>query len=38
MVYEIILYAIIGEAIIINGIATWFKYTDELNRVKGENK
>ena len=36
MVWEIIIYAIIGVAIITNGIATWFKYTDELKELKGE--
>lgn len=38
MVYEIILLTVIGEAILINGIATWFRYTDELNELKGEQK
>ena len=36
MVWEIILLTIIGEAVTIYGLAAWFKYTDMINNLKGE--
>ena len=36
MVFEIILLTVIGELIVINGLKTWYKYTDLMNELKGE--
>lgn len=38
MVMELIAYIIIGELIVINGLKTWYKYTDLMNELKGEQK
>ena len=37
MVMELIAYIIIGELIVINGVATWYRYTDTINELKGDN-
>ena len=37
MVMELIAYIIIGELIVINGVATWYRYTDLMNELKGDN-
>lgn len=36
MVFEIILLTVIGELIVINGLMTWYRYTDMINELKGE--
>ena len=35
MVMELIAYIIIGELIVINGVAAWYRYTDMINALKG---
>lgn len=35
MVMELIAYIIIGELIVINGVAAWYRYTDMINELKG---
>lgn len=37
MVLELILLTLMAEAITIYGLATWFKYTDLINELKGDN-
>ena len=36
MVMELIAYIIIGELIVINGVSAWYRYTDMINELKGE--
>lgn len=38
MVWELIVLTAIGEAIVIYGLAAWYRYTDMINDLKGANK
>lgn len=38
MVWELIFFTVIGELIVINGLMTWYKYSDLMNELKGEQK
>lgn len=37
MVVELIIYTVLAEAILIHGMRTFFKYTDTLNELRGDN-
>lgn len=36
MVWELIFFTVVGELIVINGLMTWYKYSDLMNELKGE--
>lgn len=38
MVLELIVMTLIGEIILIHGIATWYRYSDMINDLKGADK